>query len=142
MSVIRLNPPDLFDSGPTGFSQVTWRDLGGFRHIHLSGQVAWGPDRGVTGDGDMRSQVVESLRNIERGLAHAGATLSDVMNMRIYILHSHIGQHEAITAGLKAVFGEAPPASTWVGVPSLASPDFLVEIEPDPVIIPVPEGKV
>ena len=138
MTVVRLNPPDLFDSGPTGFSQITWRDLGGFRHIHLSGHVAWSADKTVAGDGSLQSQVVESLRNIERGLAHAGATLADVMGMRILILHSHIGEHEAVTAGLKAMFGHAPPASTWIGVPSLASPDFLVEIEPDPVIIPVP----
>ncbi|WP_416899004.1 MAG: Rid family hydrolase [Minwuia sp.] len=142
MRTTRLNPPDLFDSGPTGFSQVVWRDEGPWRRIHLSGQVAWGPDRKVAGDGGVESQVIASLRNIERALRHAGARLADVMGMRIYIVESRIGEHQAVTRGLKAVFGDAPPASTWVGVPCLASPDFLVEIEPDPVIIPwTPESR-
>jgi enamine deaminase RidA (YjgF/YER057c/UK114 family) len=138
VTAVRLNPPELFDSAPTGFSQVVWRDLGGLRRIHLSGQVAWGPDRTVADARDLESQVVASLRNIERGLAHAGAALTDVLALRIYILHSHIGDHKAVTRGLKAVFGDAPPAATWIGVPALASADFLVEIEPDPVVIPSP----
>lgn len=140
MKVTRLNPPDLFDSGPTGFHQIVLRDDGDRRAIHLSGQVAWGADRKVAGDGGLESQVVESLRNIERALSHGGATLADVGSMRIYILASHIGDHESVTRGLKAVFGDAPPASTWIGVPSLASGDFLVEIEPDPIVIPMPEA--
>ncbi|WP_417518506.1 RidA family protein [Minwuia sp.] len=139
MTVTRLNPPDLFDSGPTGFSQIVLREAGGRRTIHLAGQVAWGPDRKIAGSGDLESQVVESLRNIERGLARGGAALDDVSAMRIYIVESHIGQHEAITRGLKAVFGDSPPAATWIGVPCLASGDFLVEIEPNPVEIPLPD---
>lgn len=142
MQVTRLNPPDLFDSGPTGFSQIVWRDEGQWRRIHVSGQVAWGADRSIAGSGDLESQVIESLRNIEKALRRAGARLGDVMGMRIYIVDTHIGEHEAVTGGLKAVFGEAPPATTWIGVSCLASPDFLVEIEPDPVIIPwTPEDR-
>lgn len=142
MKVTRLNPPDLFDSGPTGFHQIVLRDDGDRRTIHLSGQVAWGADRKVAGDGGLESQVVESLRNIERALAHGGATLDDVASMRIYILSSHIGDHESVTRGLKAVFGDAPPAATWIGVPALASGDFLVEIEPDPVTVVLSEEAV
>lgn len=136
MKVTRLNPPNLFDSGPTGFSQIVWRDAGPWRHIHVSGQVAWGPDRKLAGTGDLESQVVESLRNVEKALRQAGARLADVMSLRIYIVDNHIGDHEAVTHGLTAVFGDAPPATTWIGVSCLASPDFLVEIEPDPVTIP------
>lgn len=140
MKVTRLNPPDLFDSGPTGFHQIVLRDDGDRRTIHLSGQVAWGADRTVVGEGGLESQVVESLRNIERALAHGGATLDDVSSMRIYIVASQIHDHEAVTRGLKAVFGDTPPAATWIGVPMLASGDFLVEIEPDPVVIPLSEA--
>jgi enamine deaminase RidA (YjgF/YER057c/UK114 family) len=139
VTVTRLNPPDLFDSGPTGFHQIVMRDDGECRTIHLAGQVAWGADRKVAGTSDLESQVVESLRNIERGLAHGGASLRDVMSMRIYIVASHIGDHASVTRGLKAVFGDAAPASTWIGVPALASGDFLVEIEPDSVVVKLVE---
>jgi enamine deaminase RidA (YjgF/YER057c/UK114 family) len=129
MEISRINPPELFDSRPAGFSQLVVAPAGG-RTIYLSGQVAWDAERRIIGKGDLYTQVVESLRNIERALRHVGAGLEHVVALRLYIRHSHIGDHEAISAGLKHVFGEALPCATWIGVPELANGDFLVEIEP------------
>jgi hypothetical protein len=42
---------------------------------------------------------------------------------------------KAIGAALKAVFGDNPPCSTWIGVTNLADDDFLIEVEPDPVFL-------
>jgi enamine deaminase RidA (YjgF/YER057c/UK114 family) len=42
---------------------------------------------------------------------------------------------KAISAALKAAFGDKPPCSTWIGVPSLADNDFLIEVEPSPVFL-------
>jgi hypothetical protein len=42
----------------------------------------------------------------------------------------------AISGALKAVFGDDPPASTWIGVWCLAREEFLVEIEPSVVYLP------
>lgn len=42
---------------------------------------------------------------------------------------------KAITAALRKVFGDAPPCTTWIGVPSLAHEDFLVEVEPSVVYL-------
>ncbi|MDB5489209.1 MAG: hypothetical protein JWQ58_2924, partial [Reyranella sp.] len=33
----------------------------------------------------------------------------------------------AISGALKAIFGNNPPCSTWIGVPGLADDEFLVE---------------
>jgi 2-iminobutanoate/2-iminopropanoate deaminase len=129
METTRHNPPELFDSRPYGFSQIVVTPAAG-RLIHLSGQVAWDANRQIVGRDDLAAQVIQSLRNIEIALDHVGASLSHVVALRLYIKHSHIAQGQAISSGLRQVFGDAPPCATWIGVPSLANPEFLVEIEP------------
>jgi enamine deaminase RidA (YjgF/YER057c/UK114 family) len=135
MTTKRLAPPDLFDSRPFGFSQMVVADAGR-QVVHMSGQVAWTPERKIVGSNDLHAQVVQSLRNIERALLHVGASLEDVHALRIYIKLSHIGRPEDITRGLIDVFGDRLPCATWIGVPRLANEEFLVEIEPSAVSIP------
>lgn len=134
-----VRPPELFDSRPSGFEQMIVSD-GDLRTIHLSGQVAWNADRVLEGPDDLYRQTVVSLRNIETALAHAGATLGDVLSLRLYIKDSHIDDGDAVSRALKAVFDGRLPCTTWIGVPRLAHEDFLIEIEPAPVVIPVPSG--
>jgi 2-iminobutanoate/2-iminopropanoate deaminase len=134
VNTTRINPPELFDSRPFGFSQMVVAAAGS-RSIHLSGQVAWDAQRHIVGKDDMYTQVVQSLRNIEQALHYVDATLQHVVALRLYIKHSHIGEHTAISSALIHVFGENLPCATWIGVPSLANDDFLVEIEPT-IIIP------
>jgi hypothetical protein len=42
---------------------------------------------------------------------------------------------------LKAVFGDNPPCSTWIGVPRLAVEEFLVEVEPSVVFLAPPGSR-
>ena len=135
MTTKRLAPPDLFDSRPFGFSQMVVAEAGR-QVVHMSGQVAWTPEREIVGPDDLHAQVVQSLRNIERALGHVGASLDDVHALRIYIKLSHIDQPEEVTRGLIDVFGDKLPCATWIGVPRLANEAFLVEIEPSAVTIP------
>jgi len=128
-----INPPELFDSVQFGFSQIVVSPAGG-RLVHMSGQVAWDEQRAIVGRGDLRAQVMQSLRNVETGLRLAGATLADVVALRIYIKYSHMGESGAVREGLQQFFGADPPCATWIGVPGLASEEFLVEIEPVAVV--------
>jgi enamine deaminase RidA (YjgF/YER057c/UK114 family) len=129
MTVQRINPPELFDSAPAGFSQMVV--VGGNRpSVHLSGQVAWNANREIVGEGDLYRQVVQSLRNIETALGHAEAGLQNVVALRIYIRQDSIHDTKAVTRGLTEVFGADLPCATWIGVPCLAREEFLVEIEP------------
>lgn len=133
MSKHVINPPELFDSVQFGFSQIVVSPAGG-RLVHMSGQVAWDEQRAIVGRGDLRAQVMQSLRNVETGLRLAGATLADVVALRIYIKYSHMGESGAVREGLQQFFGAEPPCATWIGVPGLASEEFLVEIEPVAVV--------
>jgi enamine deaminase RidA (YjgF/YER057c/UK114 family) len=122
-----INPPELFDAGRSGFAQVVISE--GKRMVHLSGQVAWGPDRTIMGVGDFPAQIDEAFKNVERAMQAAGGGLADVVSLRIYIVQAHMAGNAAVRDALLRYFPNSPPASTWIGVAGLAHPDFLVEIE-------------
>ena len=129
MSFRMINPPELFNSSPAGFSQVVVT-TGNPPSVYMSGQVAWNAQREIVGAGDLHQQVVQSLRNIEIALGHANATLRNVVALRLYIRQDEIHDADAVTRGLVKVFGDRLPCATWIGIPCLAHEDFLVEIEP------------
>ncbi len=128
-------PAGIFDSRRHGFAQVTVISTPLGDAVHVSGQVAWDADRNIIGAGDIGRQVEKSIENLAAALASVGATLDDVGALRLYIKQSHIHQGDAISHALKAMFGDKPPCATWIGVPSLAKDEFLVEVEPSIVFL-------
>jgi enamine deaminase RidA (YjgF/YER057c/UK114 family) len=133
MSKTRLNPPDLFDSRPYGFSQAVV--AAGGRTVYCAGQVAWDADKDIGLAGDLAGQARRALRNVERAAAAAGGNLSDVVSLRVYVVGDHIRNAQTIREALLAAFPpDARPAMTWIGVTALANPDFLIEIEATAVI--------
>jgi enamine deaminase RidA (YjgF/YER057c/UK114 family) len=126
-------PAALFDSRPYGFAQVTVVPTPFGEAVHVSGQVAWDADQKIVGAGDIGRQLERSLENLAAALQSVGASLDQVGSLRLYIRQSHMHEGKAISAALKAAFGDSPPCSTWIGVPSLADDGFLVEVEASPV---------
>lgn len=128
MSRTWINPPDLFDSSRYGFSQVVV--AAGGRTVYCSGQVSWDANEAIGAPGDLAMQTRRSLRNVERAVVAAGASLDDVVSLRIYIVGDHIRNTAAVREALLETFGpEGQPAATWIGVAALANPEFIVEIE-------------
>ena len=128
-----LNPPDLFPSQQFGFSQIV-TSTGG-KTVYISGQVAWNAQQQVGEAGDLETQTRESLLNLERAMQAAGGTLEDVVSLRLYIVGELIHRARGVRETLLAFFpAEKLPTSTWIGVPALASPEFLIEIEAIAVI--------
>jgi len=128
-------PAEIFDSLRYGFAQVAIIPTPLGDAVHVSGQVAWDADRNVVGAGDIGRQLEKSLENLAVALASVGAKLDQVGALRLYIKHSHIHEAEAISGALKMMFGDNPPCATWIGVPSLANDEFLVEVEPSMVFL-------
>lgn len=128
MSKTTLNPPELFNSLQYGFSQIVTTTGG--KTVYLSGQVAWNENQEIIGGNDLGAQTRQALENVKTAVQIGGGVLSDVVSMRIYFLDAKKGETGGISQALLEYFPDGnPPATTWIGVPSLARDDFLIEIE-------------
>lgn len=128
-----LNPNTLFPSLPIGFSQAVVAQGG--RTVFLSGQTAWDANQQIVGGNDLGEQTRQALRNVRLGVEAAGGSLDDVVSIRLYIVNPKPGDMGPVGEALREVFlPDQPPASTWIGVVSLARPEFLIEIEAIAVI--------
>ena len=94
--------------------------------VYVSGTVAWGEDGKFVGEGDVYAQARQALRNIEKALQQAGASLSDVVRTRIYL--TDIDRWEEAARAHAEAFAEVKPAATMVEVSRLADAKMLVEI--------------
>jgi len=98
--------------------------------VYVAGTVAWGdpPEADkLVGPGDVYAQAKQTIRNIEKALQQAGASLRDVVRTRIYV--TDISRLDEAARAHGEAFGDIRPASTMVQVSALAEPEMLVEIE-------------
>lgn len=128
-----LNPANLFQSQPYGFSQIV-KAKGGTT-VYFSGQVGWDERQVLAGGSDLAAQTHSAFANLQKAVQAAGGQMSDIVSLRIYVVNYRREEGAPITAGLLEFFPrDALPVTTWIGVQSLARPELLIEIEAVAVI--------
>jgi 2-iminobutanoate/2-iminopropanoate deaminase len=128
-----LNPDNLFQSTQYGFSQIV-KSRGGTT-VYMSGQVAWDAQQQIGAPNDLGVQTRRTLENVERAVVAAGGRREDIVSMRIYIVAEAMRPTTPVREALLEFFPpDRLPTTTWIGVTSLANPDFLIEIEAVAVI--------
>jgi len=121
-----INPSAL--AAPRGYSHAVSAEGG--RMIFISGQVALDQQGRLAGAGDLRAQAQQAFDNLAAVLEASGATPSDVVKTNIYIVNyksADLGVLRQVRSGI--LDREHPPASTLVGVTSLAVEGLMIEVE-------------
>jgi enamine deaminase RidA (YjgF/YER057c/UK114 family) len=124
-----INPPALSTWEQT-FSQIVVVSHDSFNTVYVSGQVSVDEDQNLIGEGDLKAQALRAFQNLEVALIAAAAKTSDVVKLNIYV-KSYRPEHAVpIGEALRRYFPEKNlPASTWIGVQSLAKEGFLIEVD-------------
>jgi enamine deaminase RidA (YjgF/YER057c/UK114 family) len=122
---IRFSNPDTI-AKPPGYSHVV-EMTGPGRLVYFAGQL--GMDRSGKMGATVREQIELAFENLKAALASVGAGFEHVVKVNNYIVN--IGANIALFREIrdKYVNTVAPPASTTIGVPELARPGALFEIE-------------
>ncbi len=124
MDKTQVNPWSWQDA--FGFSQA-WRINDGSSLIFLSGQGPLNSDGQVVGEGDFEAQTRQTFDNLATVLEQAGATFADVVKIGVYL--TDIGRLPDFVR-IKADYIAGPqPASTAIGVASLAMTSMMLEVE-------------
>jgi len=111
-----------------------WEDIVGYSRavkigniIEVTGTVASGDDGNVVGKDDAYAQTKFIYQKIEIVLQRAGARMSDVVRVRMFV--TDISRWQEYGKAHSEFFKDIKPCNTMVEVSALIEPGYLIEIE-------------
>ena len=95
--------------------------------IWLSGHTGHADDAGKSLAGDFDAQCRQTFRNVEKTLAEAGAKLSDMVTMTVFLIDARFTTR--MTEIRSEIFKGDFPASAAITVAGFADPNMMIEIQ-------------
>ena len=95
--------------------------------LYLAGQVARDIQGRLVGKGDIETQARQVYTNLKNILQEAGGDLKHIVKTTTIL--THYGNIEGYRKIRNEFFGDLRPPNTLLIVESLASPDFMMEVE-------------
>ena len=100
---------------------------GAAKTLWIAGHTGAVDESGKSLAGDFDAQCRQTFRNIEKTLAEAGAMLSDLVTMTVFLIDA---RHTTRMTELRAeIFGNDFPASAAITVAGFAQPEMMIEIQ-------------
>jgi enamine deaminase RidA (YjgF/YER057c/UK114 family) len=121
-----MNPPTM--EKPPGYSHIV-EIRRNARIVFFAGQLGVDTDGKFAGaPGDFKAQTVQAFENLKAALAAIGADFSHLVRINNYLVDIERNM-PAFREVRDRYLVSPPPASTTIGVPALARPGGLFEIE-------------
>lgn len=118
-----VQPKGLWDPRPR-FAQVARAG----NTLYIAGQTSVNEKGETVGKNDIEAQARQVFENLKKALAAEGATFDHVVKLNIYST-SPVLHREPVSKVRGQYFTKEAVPSTFVGVPALVNPDWLLEIE-------------
>jgi enamine deaminase RidA (YjgF/YER057c/UK114 family) len=121
-----IRSPSLSGAAEYAYAAVV---AGGSRLVFAAGACPLDADGNTVGDGDVRVQAEQVMRNLQTSLADAGAALADVVRTTVYVASSQQRDLVAAWEIVRDSFAPHDPPSTLLGVGALGYAGQLVEVD-------------
>ena len=95
--------------------------------LYIAGQVAQDVEGNLVGKGDFEAQARQAYTNLKNILEEAGGSLKNIVKMTTFLTHhNYVETYRSVR---NEFFSEPFAPNTLLIIESLASPDYLIEVE-------------
>ena len=100
--------------------------------LYIAGQVAQDVDGNLVGKGDFEAQARQVYINLKNIVEEAGGGVKNIVKMTTFLTHHNYV--EVYRRVRNEFFSDPFPPNTLLIIQSLASPDYMIEVEAIAVI--------
>jgi enamine deaminase RidA (YjgF/YER057c/UK114 family) len=129
---LEIVQPEGLDT-PQTYSHVITATSG--KLVFIAGQMSDDPQGNLVAPGNLAAQARQVFANLGRALSAAGARPDQVTRIGIYVVGHRREYLPIIEEARVALFGDHKPTDTLIGVETLASPGYLIEVDAIAVVV-------
>ena len=127
-----INPPTLSNPPQNGYSHIAVTPAK-TRTVYISGQIGLNLQGNIVSN-DFEEQLIQAFKNLRLALAAVNAQPQDVLKTTILVVNHTDEKLIPIGREIANLWGNQPPANTFIAVPRLAFDGILFEIDAYAVI--------